>query len=142
MTKIKGRESKGKRRGRGYGSGKGGHNSGYGTKGQKARQGRKPNNWFEGGQTPLVRRLPYINGFTSKNAYKILELNLNNIEKISEKLNAKELKVDLLKNLGLDEFDFVKVLGRGTIKSKVVLSGFWYSKKAKEKIEKVGGSIN
>ena len=65
-----------KRLGRGYGSGKGGHTVGRGTKGQKAREGRGAPLGFEGGQVPLFRRLPQIGGFRSPRRKDILTINI------------------------------------------------------------------
>ncbi len=141
IEKLKGSTRKAKRVGRGYGSGKGGHNSTYGTKGQKARQGRKPHAWFEGGQTPLVRRLPYTHGFTPKDSYKILILNLATIEKIAKDIKKSDIDISDIKKIDFGSYDFIKILGRGELKSKLDLKGFWYSEKAKQKIEKVGGSV-
>ncbi len=59
-----------KRLGRGYGSGKGGHTSSRGMKGQKSRGGSKVPLWFEGGQLPLIRRIPFIRG---KGRFKTVE---------------------------------------------------------------------
>lgn len=61
LPKLRGKQGKAKRIGRGYGSGKGGHTVGRGQKGQKARRKVKPG--FEGGQLPLGKRLPVRRGF-------------------------------------------------------------------------------
>ncbi|MCM8772412.1 MAG: 50S ribosomal protein L15 [candidate division WOR-3 bacterium] len=135
----KGAKHKKKRLGRGDSSGHGGTST-RGHKGHKARSGyRLPFN-FEGGQMPLVRRLPK-RGFTHLKPYKIEIVNLGQIEK---KFNeGEEVNPETLKNKGLiKKGEFVRILGEGTLTKKLIFFAHHFSKKAKEKIEKVGGVAN
>ncbi len=134
-----GAKKKKKRVGRGDSSGHGGTST-RGHKGHKARSGyRLPFN-FEGGQMPLFRRVPK-RGFTHLKKYKVEIVNLNQIEK---KFNdGEEVSPETLKNKGLiKKGEFVKILGDGNLTKKLTFFAHSFSKKAKEKIEKVGGKIN
>lgn len=129
-----------KRRGRGHGSGKGGHTVGRGNKGQKARTGGQVPNWFEGGQSPLVRKLPFYGGFHNPRPKNVLAVNLSRVQALfpSDKVltPAHFAKKGLFKE---SEKIIVKILGRGTLESAKDFSGFSYTKKAKIAIEKLGG---
>ena len=138
IPKIKGLKTSKKRVGRGYGSGKGGHTVGKGQKGQKTRSSVA--DWFEGGQTPLVRKMPYLSGFTNPNPKKVISLNIEKLKNIIEKNS--EVTPGLLEKEGLinlKSIEFVKILGRGKLEKQVDFKGFLYSKKAKEKIESAKG---
>jgi large subunit ribosomal protein L15 len=133
-----GAKHKVKRLGRGDSSGHGGTST-RGHKGHKARSGyRLPFN-FEGGQMPLVRRIPK-RGFTHLKEYKIEIVNLNQIDK---KFNeGEEVNPEKLKEKGLiKKTEFVKILGEGNLTKKLTIYAHHFSKKAKEKIEKVGGKV-
>ena len=130
--------------GRGIGSGKG-KTSGRGVKGQKSRSGVAIKS-FEGGQMPLYRRLPK-RGFNPIKKGKIAKINLELLEKLidGEKITA-DNKIDLTylkksKILSKSVTHF-KILGNGELKSKLNIEADFSSKSAKEKIEKVGGSIS
>ena len=130
--------------GRGIGSGKG-KTSGRGVKGQKSRSGVAIKS-FEGGQMPLYRRLPK-RGFSSLKKDKIAILNLNKIQNFIniKKINTEsQINLEILKkaNIVRKSFNKIKVLGFGEIKSKINLSVDYISKSAKEKLEKIGGTIN
>jgi large subunit ribosomal protein L15 len=142
LKKLKGTRSSKKRIGRGTASGKGGHTVGRGHKGQKARAGSSIPVGFEGGQTPLYKRLPMIGGFKSTSRFKVIGVPLNRLN-VFEKgtvVTPKSL-VDkrVIRNLGKNR---VKILGNGKIDRKLVLKGFLYSEKAKEKLEKAGAKIS
>jgi large subunit ribosomal protein L15 len=129
-------------RGIGYGKGK---TSGRGVKGQKSRSGVAIKS-FEGGQMPLYRRLPK-RGFNPIKKGKIAKINLELLEKLidGKKITA-DNKIDLTylkksKILSKSVTHF-KVLGNGELKSKLNIEADFSSKSAKEKIEKVGGSIS
>ena len=130
--------------GRGIGSGKG-KTSGRGVKGQKSRSGVAIKS-FEGGQMPLYRRLPK-RGFNPLNKDKIAILNLEKIQNLinSKRINE-DLKIDLeiLKkaNILSKSYNKIKILGTGEIKSKINLNVDYVSKSAKEKLEKIGGTIS
>ena len=130
--------------GRGIGSGKG-KTSGRGHKGQKSRSGVAIKS-FEGGQMPLYRRLPK-RGFNPLNKDKVAIINLEKIQNlIDTKRISGELKIDLeiLKkaNILSKSYNKIKILGAGEIKSKINLNVDYVSKSAKEKLEKIGGTIS
>jgi large subunit ribosomal protein L15 len=123
--------------GRGPGSGHG-KTSTRGSKGQTSRSGRDFYLGFEGGQMPLIRRIPK-RGFTSvfKKEYQIV--NLKDLNKIKEST----INPDLLEKNGLirDKGKLVKILGEGEIKNPVVIQAHAISQKAAEKIKNSGGSV-
>ena len=132
-----------KRIGRGIGSGTG-KTSGKGHKGQKARSGVAVKG-FEGGQMPIHRRLPK-RGFTNINRIPFVELNLDYIEKLiaSKKINnQKAINSEYLLELGLIKklTSKVKLLAKGEIKSKINIEVSAVSSKARELVEKVGGTV-
>ncbi len=130
--------------GRGIGSGKG-KTSGRGVKGQKSRSGVAIKS-FEGGQMPLYRRLPK-RGFNPIKREKIAIINLDKIQSFieSKKINKEMMiNIDLLKKNKIinKSFHKIKILGSGEIKDKINITVDFISKSAKEKLEKVGGTIN
>ena len=135
--------SKKMRVGRGIGSGKG-KTSGRGVKGQKSRSGVAIKS-FEGGQMPLYRRLPK-RGFNPIRKIKIAKINLEKIQTFIDKkiisssdiVNAKLLKELKIINKNTQQ---LKILGTGEIKTKINIEADLISKSAKEKLEKIGGSI-
>ena len=135
--------SKKMRVGRGIGSGKG-KTSGRGMKGQKSRSGVAIKS-FEGGQMPLYRRLPK-RGFNPIDKIKIAKINLEKIQTFIDKktINSSD-KIDfkLLKKLKIinKNSQKLKILGTGEIKVKINIEADLISKSAKEKLEKIGGSI-
>ena len=129
--------------GRGIGSGKG-KTSGRGMKGQKSRSGVSLKG-FEGGQTPIHRRLPkrgfkniFKNKFNIINLFKIQSLIDKKIININEEINTKTL---IKKNIITKELKGIKILGSGEIKSKIKIQATKISKSALKKIEKVGGKV-
>ena len=131
------------RPGRGIGSGKG-KTSGRGHKGQKSRSGVAIKS-FEGGQMPLYRRLPK-RGFNRHSSIKLVEINLSNIETLikKKKINSEqEISLDFLKKTKLvnKNSNKLKILGTGDLSQKMTFKVNSISKSAKEKIEKVGGSV-
>jgi large subunit ribosomal protein L15 len=126
-----------KRVGRGPGSGKG-KTSGKGHKGHKARSGGSTNPGFEGGQTPLYRRLPK-RGFT--NPFKVTRfgLNLRDLGKVEGDIISPETLVAarILKKVS----DPVKILGHGEIDRKITVIGMPVSVTARTKIEAAGGKV-
>jgi large subunit ribosomal protein L15 len=135
--------SKKMRVGRGIGSGKG-KTAGRGMKGQKSRSGVAINS-FEGGQMPLYRRLPK-RGFNPIDKIKVAKINLEKIQTFIEKKtisSSDTIDVKLLKKLKIinKNSQMLKILGTGEIKVKVNIEADLISKSAKEKLEKIGGSI-
>tara|TARA_B100000519_G_scaffold100905_1_gene87514 strand:- start:151 stop:588 length:438 start_codon:yes stop_codon:yes gene_type:complete len=136
ISPITGSTKSRKRVGRGHGSGLG-KSAGRGDKGAGQRSGFKRRTWFEGGQMPLARRLP-MRGFN--NLFK-KEFQIVNIDSI-EALGLEEVNAQILMDNGLirSALKPVKILGNGEIKSKIKLTATVFSKSAKEKIEKAGGT--
>ena len=129
--------------GRGIGSGKG-KTSGRGVKGQKSRSGVSIKS-FEGGQMPLFRRLPK-RGFNPLKKAKIAILNLGKIQTLLNKKKIKpgvKINIDVLKKANIvgNSYTKFKVLGSGTLEDKLEINADYISKSAKEKLDKVGGSI-
>ena len=130
--------------GRGIGSGKG-KTSGRGVKGQKSRSGVAIKS-FEGGQMPLYRRLPK-RGFNSIKKVKIAKINVEKLQMLVEKkiINIDEkldLKNLIKKKILNKSYKKIKILGKGEITSKLNIEANFSSKSAKEKIEKIGGTIS
>ena len=128
--------------GRGIGSGKG-KTSGRGHKGQKSRSGVAIKS-FEGGQMPLYRRLPK-RGFNPIKKESLGKINLGKIQYFIEKNsinNTDKINLDLLKKLNIINKNSkkLKILGSGEIKSKVIIEASFFSKSAKVKLEKNGGT--
>lgn len=125
-----------KRVGRGIGSGLGG-TSAKGHKGQLARTGGKVRRGFEGGQTPLSRRLPKF-GFTNAAfAEKYEVINLSTLNQFKGNVDAALLyKAKLLKKNSK-----FKVLAKGDLKSVINIKVNYISKKSQEAIEKLGGKV-
>lgn len=129
-----------KRLGRGYGSGKGGHNSSHGTKGAGARKSASLPLWFEGGQLPLVKRLPMIRGKSRFKTFgKIAEVNLADLAKVSaDKITLESLK---LAKIIANNSVAAKVVNTGKLEKAVVVSGLRLSAGAKKAIEAAGGKV-
>ena len=124
-------------RGRGSGLGK---TSGKGHKGQNARSGGGVRAVFEGGQTPLYRRLPK-RGFN--NAQFRVEYAVINVSDLNRFENGTVVSPALLKEVGLvkNQLDGIKVLGNGELTKKLTIQANKFSKTAVEKIEKSGSKI-
>ncbi|MBP7059851.1 MAG: 50S ribosomal protein L15 [Lachnospiraceae bacterium] len=124
------------RRGRGHGSGNG-KTAGKGHKGQKARSG-SPRPGFEGGQMPLIRRIPK-RGFTNRNTKVIVSINVSVLDRFED---GTVIDSELLKNTGIvkNARDGIKILGNGEITKKLQVKANAFSASAKEKIEAAGGS--
>ncbi|HHX99742.1 TPA: 50S ribosomal protein L15 [Candidatus Dojkabacteria bacterium] len=141
VPKRKKRIMKAKKLGRGYGSGKGGHTVGRGTKGQTSRAGHKSMLYFEGGNVPFFRRMPKYKGFNRKFKVDAQAVNLATLEKEFKDGDLVNLEVLLKKGIVKKNSKAVKILGKGEIKKKLKIDGLEISSSAKEKIEKVGGEI-
>lgn len=132
--------SKRKRRrvGRGHGSGLV-KTAGKGTKGQKARSGGNIHPRFEGGQLPLIQRLPHKRGFTNIFRIEFQEVNIERFAKFpagAEVGPAEMLAAGLIKSATRP----VKVLGRGTLDRALRIFAHKFSESAKEKIQAAGGA--
>ncbi len=129
-----------KRIARGQGSGAAG-TAGKGHKGAKSRTGHNEKRGFEGGQTPIQRRLPK-RGFRSPNRIEYVPINLDRIQEIIEKFKVSEISPEtLLANKIIRKKDRIKILGRGEVQGAVKVSAHAASATAKEAIESKGGSI-
>ncbi len=124
-----------KRVGRGNGSGLGG-TAGKGHKGQKARAGGRVRWGFEGGQTPLMRRLPKF-GFNNHNFETRYDVfNVSTLEQFDG-----EVSVETLDQAGLVRHGRIKILGGGTLTKKLKVKAHKFSDSAKAAIEKAGGTV-
>ncbi len=127
-----------KRVGRGRGSGLG-KTSGRGEAGQNKRSGGGPRPLFEGGQMPLIRRLPK-RGFTNRWGDVYTIVNVSALEVLD---NDTVVTAELLKEKGIIgkiEKDGLKVLGNGKLTKKLTVKAKKFSKTAEKKIKKAGGS--
>ncbi|MEP7199393.1 MAG: 50S ribosomal protein L15 [Chloroflexota bacterium] len=127
-----------RRVGRGHSAGQG-KTSGRGVKGQGARSGGVKPPYFEGGQLPFVRRLPFVRGFV--NIHK-LPFTPVNVQELNSAFNDGDaVTLDKLEQVGLIKSAHarVKVLGNGELQKKLSVQAHAFSVTAKEKIEKAGG---
>tara|TARA_B100001029_G_C15004357_1_gene420124 strand:- start:574 stop:1014 length:441 start_codon:yes stop_codon:yes gene_type:complete len=125
-----------KRIGRGNGSGQG-RTAGKGHKGYKSRSGTKNRFHFEGGQTPLMRRLPK-RGFSNYGFRKVVQI--INLETLSL-LGLDKVDKSILYDMGIIKKKDIplKVLGNGSLEKPIEICADMFSKSAIEKLEKVGG---
>jgi large subunit ribosomal protein L15 len=127
-----------KRVGRGHGSGKG-KTAGKGMMGQKARSGPNPSRTFEGGQNPIVRRMPYLRGF--KNRWRV-EYQVINVGQMNDWPQDREVLIEDLIAAGvIDKKRPLKILGDGELNVKLTLQAHKFSASARQKIEAAGGSV-
>ncbi len=134
-----GSRHKRKRVGRGDASGHGTY-SGRGSKGQKSRSGGGPRLGFEGGQTPLIKRLPYRRGFTNIFRVEYAAVNVKQLERFEV---GTEVTPQLLREAGIVKTarQPVKILGDGEISKALTVRAHKFSATAREKIEAAGGSV-
>jgi large subunit ribosomal protein L15 len=129
-----------KRIARGTGSGRGGTST-RGHKGDKARSGAKQKRAFEGGQTPMQRRLPK-RGFKNINRVEYVPLNLGNLETLIKKAGISTFNVQSLIDLGMVKAsEQIKILGNGILTSKVDITVHAVSDSARSAIESLGGTV-
>lgn len=142
LSKIKpaeGSVKKGKRIGRGEGSGHGGTST-RGHKGAGSRSGYSRKIGFEGGQMPLYRRIPKF-GFKNNNKIEYRAINVETLQKLIDEKGVNEIDIHVLIEHSLvNHKDLVKVLSKGELTSKVVIKAHAFSKEAVRKIEEKGGS--
>ena len=141
LGNIKASQEKVTRRrvGRGIGSGLG-KTSGRGHKGQKARTGGGVRRGFEGGQTPLYRRLPKRGFSNAQFKVEYAVVNLSDLNKFDE---GTVVTPELLKETGIvkNQLSGIKVLGNGSLEKKLTVKANKFSMTAKEKIEAAGGKV-
>ena len=143
LKPVAGAVKRGKRVGRGQGSGKGGTST-RGLKGQMSRSGAKHKVGFEGGQMPLQRRLPKF-GFKNINRIEYRAVNLATLQALVDagKITDGVVNLDTLIRNGLvSKNDYVKVLGQGELKAALNVTANKLSKSAAEAIEKANGQVN
>jgi large subunit ribosomal protein L15 len=136
----KGSTRKRKRVGRGQAAGQGGY-AGRGIKGQGSRGGKPKGGYFEGGQLPLVRRLPFKRGFNNKFRIEYQEVRLDRLASVVDDgalvTPAMMVEIGLIRN----SFEPVVILGNGeAISKKLTVHAHRFTKSAQEKITAAGGS--
>ena len=139
LQPAKGSTHKRRRIGRGQGSGRGGTST-RGHKGAQSRSGYRRKFGFEGGQQPLQRRIPKLGHVhpTGKVNYKTL--NLDRLQTTLDHQPADALTLDDLRSRGLiGKHDKVKILARGTLKSKLSIEAHAFSQSAAQVLEEKGG---
>ena len=138
LQPAEGSKHRRRRVGRGISAGQG-KTAGRGTKGQRARSGRGIKPYFEGGQLPLVRRLPHTRGFT--NIFRV-EYAVVNLDALNAKFDAgAEVTPETLAARGLvRQPDHIKVLGSGALNKALTVKAHAFSASAKEKIAAAGGT--
>lgn len=124
--------------GRGPGSGHG-KTSGRGEKGQKARSGGGVHAWFEGGQTPLYKRLPRRGFSNARFATKYAVVNVSDLNRFKD---GEVVTPELLIESGLvkKELNGIKILGNGTLEKKLTVKANRFTNSAIAKIEELGGT--
>lgn len=141
LRPAKGSRKKTKRIGRGQGSGHGGTAT-KGHKGARSRSGHKFKLWFEGGQMPLLRRIPKF-GFTPRNRVEAQVVSVETLERLvsTKRIEGGVVNPEVLYKAGAisKKGGPVKILGDGELKSKIDVSAHAFSKSALEKIQAVGG---
>jgi len=139
LRSPKGARKRRKRVGRGIAAGQG-KTAGRGTKGQGARSGGTKGPYFEGGQLPLVRRLPFKRGFTNIFKVRYVPVNLYRLEKLAaddEVSPATLAEAGIIKSPSLP----VAILGQGEINRPLMVKAHRFSASARAKIEEAGGSV-
>ena len=144
LKPAKGSRKREKRIARGQGSGHGGTAT-RGHKGEGARSGTHYRPWFEGGQMPLVRRIPKF-GFHSPFRVEYQVMNVKTLEVLAAagKLSGGKVNPEILHSLGAvsKKSALIKILGLGELKSKLDVTAHSFSKSASEKIVAAGGTAN
>ena len=135
-----GAKKKRKRVGRGIAAGQG-KTAGRGTKGQGARSGGGKGPYFEGGQLPLARRLPFKRGFTNINKVYYKPVNLEQLAQFD--FDGADVTPEILTAIGLLKkvTDPIVILGDGELSVALTIKAHRFSASAKEKIEAAGGTV-
>ncbi|MDD4589028.1 MAG: 50S ribosomal protein L15 [Parabacteroides sp.] len=129
-----------KRIGRGPGSGLGGTST-RGHKGAKQRSGYKNKIGFEGGQMPLQRRVPKF-GFKNINRVEYKAINLSTLQSMADALQITKIGIDELIKAGfISSSQLVKILGKGSLTTKLEVEAHAFSKSAEASIQAVGGTV-
>jgi len=141
LPAVPGARKRRKRVGRGIGSGHG-KTATRGTKGQRARTGSRKRPGFEGGQTPLIRRLPK-RGFKRKETGRAPKPEIVNVGELDRLPEGRKLTPEVLAELGVIRYGTrrVKLLGNGNLTKAVSIAAHQASRSAQEKISQAGGTI-
>lgn len=134
-----GSKKKRKRVGRGTGSGYG-KTAGRGTKGQNARSGGGKPPYFEGGQLPLVRRLPIKRGFNNPNKITYQPVNVRDLDAFEEGTEVNPVALAIVGLLKKPDTPVV-ILGDGDLDVALTVKAHRFSRSAREKIERAGGTV-
>ncbi|RME70833.1 MAG: 50S ribosomal protein L15 [Chloroflexi bacterium] len=128
--------------GRGTASGKG-KTCGRGMKGQGARSGGGKGPYFEGGQLPLVRRLPFRRGFTNIHRVEYKPVNLSRLQELFGDSDVREVTPEILVEAGVIKRSdkAVAILGNGELTVPLTVKAHRFSKSAQAKIEAAGGKV-
>ncbi len=140
LKPAKGSKRKRTRVGRGIAAGQGTY-AGRGIKGQKARQGERIALYFEGGQLPLVRRLPFKRGFNNIFRIQYQEVSLKRLDSAFDAGTTITPQLMAEKRLIRDALEPVVILGNGDLTKKLVVHAQRVTKGARAKIEGAGGSV-
>ena len=132
-----------RRIGRGGASGRG-NTAGRGHKGQKARAGGQTRPGFEGGQLPLIKRIPYRRGVRGAGSVMVgggprLKMGVVNVGRLGAFPAGAEVTPDVLRHSGLVREDLVKILGSGELPHALIVKAHAFSKTARTRIEAAGG---
>ncbi|MBN2482516.1 MAG: 50S ribosomal protein L15 [Bacteroidales bacterium] len=139
LKPAKGSIRKSKRIGRGQGSGRGGTST-KGHKGHQSRSGYSRKTGFEGGQMPLQRRVPKF-GFSNINRKEYKAINISTLQSLADSKKLTSIDVNTFIDAGLiAKKDLVKILGNGTLTSRLDVKAHAFSKSAREAIEKLQGT--
>jgi large subunit ribosomal protein L15 len=139
LKPAKGSTKNRKRIGRGQGSGRGGTAT-RGDKGAKSRSGYKSKLGFEGGQMPLLRRVPKF-GFKNINRKEYRGINIDVLQQLAEEKSLTVIDIELLQKSGfISKNDRVKILGRGELKIKLDITAHAFSATAIKAIKASGGT--
>ena len=139
LRPAEGANKKKKRVARGT-SGRGGKTAGRGTKGQNSRSGGGVRPYFEGGQLPLVRRLPHMRGFTNlfRVAYSVVNVERLRVFEVDSAVGPEALaEAGMIKS----PTEPVKILGKGGLDHALTVSAHKFSASARNKIEQAGGKV-
>jgi len=130
-----------KRVGRGIAAGQG-KTAGRGTKGQNARSGGGVRPYFEGGQLPLVRKLPFVRGVGFRDPWRVRFTPVN-LERLAVFPEGSEVTPEALVAAGIIKRaeELVAILGRGEITHSLTVKAHRFSASAREKIEAAGGTV-
>lgn len=141
LKPAEGAVHKRKRVGRGIAAGQG-KTAGRGTKGQKARSGGGVPPYFEGGQLPLVRKLPFMRGVGFRNPWRIRFTPVN-LERLADFQSGSEVTPEVLAQVGIIKRadELVVILGQGELKHPLTVKAHRFSTSAREKIEAIGGVV-